>query len=178
MQIEALQERDWAQVKQIYLEAFPKAEQKPFSSLKRGVKKGKLEIYAAKEGDMLLGFAVVIPYGDQVMVDYLAVNQRLRSRGTGSRILQQVCRRFSDKAVVLLIEELDEQAANHAQRVARRKFYLKNGFRSADLHPQINGSAMEVLVWGKSVTRQGYLNLQKHALGTLFYHLARIRLGT
>lgn len=36
MQIEALQERDWAQVKQIYLEAFPKSEQKPFSSLKRG----------------------------------------------------------------------------------------------------------------------------------------------
>ena len=30
MQIEALQERDWAQVKQIYLEAFPKSEQKPF----------------------------------------------------------------------------------------------------------------------------------------------------
>lgn len=178
MHIEALQERDWEQVRRIYLEAFPKSEQKPFSSLKRGVKRGKLEIYAAKEEGTVLGFAVVIPHGDQVMVDYLAVNQRLRSRGTGSFILQQLCRRFSDKAVVLLIEELDEQAENYPQRVARRKFYVKNGFRSADLHPRINGSGMEVLVWGKPVTRQGYLNLQKHALGPLFFCLARIRLSS
>lgn len=50
MQIEALQERDWVQVKQIYLEAFPKSEQKPFSSLKRGVKRGNWRSMPQKRG--------------------------------------------------------------------------------------------------------------------------------
>ena len=47
--------------------------------------------------------------------------------------MQEICRYFSDKKVVLLIERLDEGAENQEQRIARRRFYLKNGFTSADI---------------------------------------------
>ena len=38
----------------------------------------------ASEEGRLLGFTVLIPYQDMVMVDYLAVSSKIRSKGTGS----------------------------------------------------------------------------------------------
>ena len=136
-----------------------------------------MEIHVAKEGQTALGFAAVIPYGSLVMVDYLAVNRNLRSRGTGSGILQGICRVFADRRILLLIERPDPKAGNQAQRIARRRFYQKNGFSSAGLFPRINGGDMEVLCYGGEVSERAYLTMQKYALGTLFFRLARIRMG-
>ena len=52
---------------------------------------------AATEGEQVLGFIVLIPYKDMVMADYLAVSSKVRSRGTGSYIMQNVCRQYKDK---------------------------------------------------------------------------------
>ena len=49
---------------------------------------------AAMEGELLLGFLAAVPYEDMVMVDYLAVSDKIRSKGTGSRLLQELCSRF------------------------------------------------------------------------------------
>lgn len=68
---------------------------------------------------------MVIPYKNLVMVDYLAVSGKVRSKGTGSLLIQEMCRRFKDRKIILLIEQLDETAANSAQRIARKNFYLK-----------------------------------------------------
>lgn len=111
--------------KSIYMEAFPKRERKPFFVLKHSVKRGKARVFTASDENRLLGFTVAIPYQNMVMVDYLAVSGKIRSKGTGSFIMQEICQYFSDKKVVLLIERLDEGAENREQRIARRRFYLK-----------------------------------------------------
>lgn len=64
----------WPEIKKIYLEVFPKAERKPYLSLRHSVKKGKALLMTASENNQLLGFTVLIPYQDMVMVDYLAVS--------------------------------------------------------------------------------------------------------
>lgn len=92
MKLLQVQKEQWDAVKEIYLEAFPKRERKPFFSLRRSVKRGKVQLLTAAEGDQILGFTAVIPYENMVMVDYLAVSGKIRSRGTGSYILQEVCR--------------------------------------------------------------------------------------
>ncbi len=45
----------------------------------------------------------------------------------------------------LLIEKLDEQSKNQTQRIARRKFYLKNGFTSSGIFIHGASGEMEVL---------------------------------
>ena len=112
MEFKLLKEEQWAEIKSIYMEAFPKRERKPFFTLKRSVKKKKAVIMTASEENQILGFVVLIPYKDMVMVDYLAVSSRIRSKGTGSYIMQNVCREFSDKKIVLLIERLEDDADN------------------------------------------------------------------
>ena len=66
---------------------------------------------------------------------YLAVNDKIRSKGYGSAILQCIKQRFSNKAIALNIEPLDPKSDNYAQRIKRFEFYLKNGF--VDTHYQI-----------------------------------------
>ena len=191
MKVLQIQKEQWEEVKEIYLEAFPKRERKPFSSLRRGVRRGKVQLLTAVEGDQVLGFTAVIPYESMVMVDYLAVSGKIRSRGTGSEILQEVCRIFADKkivllglpviltvtfVIVLLIEKEDARAENCQQRIARRRFYVKNGFASSGIFTDGQSGAMEIMTSGGSVTPGEYLRLQKYALGRLFFRLSRIRI--
>lgn len=97
--------------------------------MQHSVKCGKVQIFVETVNNAVQGFIVVIPFKNMIMVDYLAVSAKTRSRGTGSRMLQDICQRFSGKKVVLLIERLEDEAENKEQRIARRKFYLKNGLR-------------------------------------------------
>lgn len=174
MKITKLQPKQWSDVKEIYLEAFPKCERKPFLSLKRSVKKGKAIIYTATEDSQLLGFVAVMPYKNMVMVDYLAISGKIRSKGTGSLIMKEICEIYSDKKIVLLIEKIDDSAENSEQRVARRRFYIKNGFTSSDIFIEGVSGNMEILNYGEKVTEQEYLSLHEHALGKLFFRLSKI----
>lgn len=172
MELTTAQPCPWAELKEIYLDAFPKRERKPYFLLRRSVKQGMTQLIAAADGGALLGFAAVIPYRDMVMVDYLAVSSRIRSNGTGSRILQEICGRFAGRKIVLLIERLDDGAENREQRIARKRFYLKNGFASSGLFVTGVSGDMEVLTYGGAVSPEAYWDLQKYALGSLMFRLS------
>lgn len=166
----------WKEIKKIYLEAFPKSERKPFVIVKHSVKTGKANIITATDEDILQGFAIVIPFKNTVMVDYLAVSDKIRSRGTGSKLINEVCRQFADKKIALLIERIDDNAPNKEQRLARRKFYMKNGFNSSDIFITGTSGEMEILNYGAKVSKKEYLNLQKYALGRFMFKLSRIKI--
>ena len=176
MEFSLAKQEQWPEIKEIYMEAFPKAERKPYFVLRCSVKKKKAMVMTASECGQVQGFVVLIPYRDMVMVDYLAVSSKIRSKGTGSYILEQVCRQFPDKKIVLLIERLDDTASNREQRSARRKFYMKNGFTSADIFMTGASGDMEILNYGGRVSDTEYMSLQQYALGKLFFRLSRIRI--
>ncbi len=168
-------QKPWKEIKEIYMEAFPKAERKPFFAVRRSVNNEKALLLTAMDNEILQGFAMVIPYKNMVMVDYIAISSKIRSQGTGSKILQEICRRFSDQKIVLLIERLDDTAENKDQRIARRKFYFKNGFTSSNIYITGRSGNMEVLNFGGTVSKQEYMDLQQYALGKLMFRLSGIR---
>lgn len=170
-------QKPWKEIKEIYLEAFPKSERKPFFTVRHSVKKGKTQLLTAIDNGILQGFVMVIPYKNMVMVDYLAVSGKIRNHGIGSKIMQEVCKRFSDKRIVLLIEKLDDNAENKEQRIARRKFYLKNGFTSSDIYITGYSGNIEILNYGGTVSPQEYMDLQRYALGKLMFRMSGIRLA-
>ena len=102
----SVEKNQWQEIRNIYIEAFPQKERKPFWVLQHSVKCGKVQIFVETVNNAVQGFIVVIPFKNMIMVDYLAVSAKTRSRGTGSRMLQDICQRFSGKKVVLLIERL------------------------------------------------------------------------
>lgn len=159
------------------MEAFPKAERKPFFTVRRSVNKGKSLLLTAMENEVLQGFVMAIPYKNMVMVDYLAVSSKIRSRGTGSKMMQEICRYFPGEKIVLLIERLDDTAENKDQRIARRRFYFKNGFTSSNIYITGRSGNMEILNFGGTVSKQEYMDLQQHALGKLMFRLSGIQLA-
>lgn len=177
MEILNANQKPWKEIKEIYMEAFPKAERKPFFTVRRSVNKGKSLLLTAMENEVLQGFVMAIPYKNMVMVDYLAVSSKIRSRGTGSKMMQEICRYFPGKKIVLLIERLDDTAENKDQRIARRRFYFKNGFTSSDIYIAGNSGNMEILNFGGTVSKQEYLDLQQYALGKLLFRLSGIKLA-
>ena len=165
MEILNANQKPWKEIKEIYMEAFPKAERKPFFTVRRSVNKGKSLLLTAMENEVLQGFVMAIPYKNMVMVDYLAVSSKIRSRGTGSKMMQEICRYFPGEKIVLLIERLDDTAENKDQRIARRRFYFKNGFTSSNIYITGRSGNMEILNFGGTVSKQEYMDLQQHALG-------------
>lgn len=137
-----------------------------------------MQQFTAIEGDKILGFVAAIPLENLVMVDYLAVNFKMRGKGTGSFLIQELCRTYQGKKVVLLIEQLDASAKNQKQRIARRSFYLKNGFTSSQLQVHGVSGTMEVMNFGRKVSPEEYLKLQKYALGSLLFKLSKMKLVT
>ncbi len=171
------EKQQWHEIKKIYLEAFPKRERKPYFMLRHAVRRQKATVMAAVENGQLLGFTALIPYHDMVMVDYLAVSSKIRSKGTGSRLLQNVLKRFPNKKIVLLIERPDDTADNKEQRIARRRFYLKNSFVSSDIFITGASGDMEILVCGGTVSCEEYMDLQRHALGGILFRLSHIKIS-
>ena len=177
MEFTSVKKQQWSEIKEIYMEAFPKCERKPFFLLRQSIKRKKAVLAVAAEGNQLLGFTVFVVYKDMVMIDYLAVSSKVRSRGTGSYIMQNVCRQYKDKKIVLLIERLDDKAENKEQRIARRKFYLKNGFTSSDIFITGASGEMEIMNFGEKVSEEAYIDLQKYALGTVMFRLSKIKVA-
>lgn len=168
--------KPWKEIKEIYFEAFPRSERKPFFTIRRSVGKRKTLLLTAVENGILQGFVTVIPYKNMVMVDYLAVSGKIRSKGIGSKILQEICKLFSDKKIVLLIEKVDDSSENKEQRISRRKFYLKNGFESSNIYISGYSGNMEILNFGGTVSAQEYLDLQQYALGKLLFKMSGIHI--
>ena len=90
MQIKPMDNSQWPAIQEIYKEAFPKSEQKPFFLLKQPVRSGKAQLWTAEEDGQLLGFLLADIWKDLVLVDYLAVSSKSRGKGTGSQLLQHV----------------------------------------------------------------------------------------
>lgn len=176
LELRQLTEEQWPEIIEIYKDSFPKREQKPLFVLKHSVKTGKIKIFAALEEEKILGFAATIPYKNMVMVDYLAVSKNVRSKGTGSFILNGICEHFSGRKIVLLIERVGTNSENEEQIVSRRKFYLKNGFYSSGIFMVDKGGEMEVMNFQGKVTPEDFIELQKYTLGWLFYKLSGTKL--
>lgn len=85
---------------------------------------------------------------------------------------------FFGKKIVLLIEKLDDSAENKEQRISRRKFYLKNGFKSSNIYIAGYSGNMEILNFGGTVSPQEYMDLQRYALGKRMFRMSGIHLDT
>lgn len=85
------------------------------------------------DDDSFCGFSYVVENDDLVFILYLAVNDEIRSRGYGSRILEYVKAKAGERPIVLDIEPLDPNAENYEQRKRRLAFYEKNGYFNTGL---------------------------------------------
>ena len=162
---------DKKKVKRLYLEAFPKEERVSFMLLAAREKKGNGDLLALKDGDLFVGMVSVLRYEDLAYIFYLAVDEGLRGRGYGSRVLSSLKERYSGCRIFLAREQLDEKADNYEQRVSRHSFYQKNGLVDFPCKITEQKVIYDVMGIGDNVTAKEYDKLITRWAGKFFRRL-------
>ena len=121
----------YPQVRRLLAEAFPPAELIPEWVMNALALRRSFDFTAYFDPEEPSGFCGVtftIHSDDLLFVVFLATNPALRSRGYGTRILDQLKERFPGFAIALEIEPMTTDASNFHQRERRLAFYQRNGF--------------------------------------------------
>lgn len=142
----------YRQVKQLYRRAFPRYERAPWSWLMLKSRHDRANFWAFFDQDRFVGLAFFIHgAGKMHYLYYLAVNDQVRSRGYGSRILAQLRKLYRAGTIVLDCEQPDPDADNHQQRLKRMAFYAKNGFYRTNRFHHDRGEVFHILASKKAV---------------------------
>lgn len=125
----AVSRTDYQNIKQLFLQAFPKEERPPFFLLKNKAGKGKGTFLVIEEGKEFLGFFHLVVSDDLVYLAFFAMKAECRSHGYGSQALVQLKEHYQGRKILIAREKLDPSADNYAMRVRRYGFYCRNGFQ-------------------------------------------------
>ncbi len=159
------------QIEQLYEEAFPEEEKKPFSMILEREAKNTVEVLAAisedsaKEPEAFRGEAITAKYEDMVLLDYFAIDAECRGKGNGSKTLKALQERYGKQRFFLEIERTGVPAPNAEDRKRRKKFYLSNGMKQMDYYVEVRGVEMEVLTYNCEITYEEYRALYRNVYG-------------
>ena len=165
-----------AAARSLYLTAFPKEERAPFFFLKARARQGRAQLLAALDGERFAGLSYIVTLEDMTYLFYLAVERELRGQGAGGAIIAALRKMYPHSRIFLSREQLDENAANLPQRIARREFYLKNGFTDMGACVQESKMTYDVMGIGGKVAPQEYDRLITSWSGRLVRGLFTMRL--
>lgn len=169
------------QIKTLYMEAFPKAERKPFSLIIEKSRDGSADILsiesqttesqtiksqATESRTKFVGEAILAKDGDLVLLDYFAIAPGMRNCGAGSRALELLLQRYQKYRFFLEIESTVHAAPDSDRRLRRKDFYLRNGMACMDYLVSLWGVEMEILTNGCTVSYQEYYSLYEHLYGS------------
>lgn len=169
--------RQWMQIYFLYRSAFPKAERRPFSTIRSMSKTGQVDVWYFEEDGQFAGLATTVN-GDNnlTLLDYFAVSEKNRDKGWGSKIIPMIMEQYQGRHLFGEIEALDPAADNYENRKRRKQFYLRLGLVARDIYVRFFGVEMEILTTGYPITYQEYEDFYRKNLGEAFAkNLAEIK---
>lgn len=159
----------------LYQEAFPEQERKPFSLIERKAAMGEMELLLIREEKKRIGFAIVA-YGERlVLLDYFAISPRWRGQGYGSAALELIRELYSDRPLFLEIEKplMTENVKAPDIRQRRKAFYLRNGMLETGVNVELFGVKMELLATVPGLTFEACEPLYRSLLGPIYRNLVK-----
>lgn len=175
----ATTERQLANIRPLYEEAFPKSEKKPFEFILQKREQASFEILEiVDEAQEFCGLAIMMLYEALVLLDYFAIAPQCRGRGLGSQALKDLQERYAGKKFMLEVEStvgLDAlpESEKHL-RLRRKAFYLRNGMRPMDFQVDLFGVEMEILAYGEKVTFEEYYSILKSTVPPNLIHHVKL----
>lgn len=113
--------------KELYERAFPKSEKYPLIMLQLLTCRSGIDAHAFFDEGEFVGMIYTVASEKMVFVLYLAVNDAIRSKGYGTKIVEWLKKRAGSRTIGLNIEPVDSTAENAEQRARRASFYERNG---------------------------------------------------
>ena len=132
-------------IKRLYKQSFNKSERKPFYIITNMVKSGKTDLWYFEKNGKFAGMCATINGSDTILLDYLAVAENKRGIGIGTEMISDILDYYKGYGVFLEIEEVAPTYINNDERIRRREFYLRSGFKPMNTFVKLFGVNMELL---------------------------------
>jgi len=123
--------KQYKEIKRLQQTAFPQNELYPMWVLRLLALRKNVHYISFHEDNDFCGLIYYSVSNSLIYVFYVAVNDRIRSKGIGTKIFEWLKAKYPDKEITLNIEPIDETANNAEQRVKRMHFYEKQGFKDS-----------------------------------------------
>ena len=150
---------DDPELRRLYETAFPVEEQIPYDDIIYLLDAMDIDYTAYYEGDMLVGFTMVLCMPKYNWGWYFAVREELRGKGVGQGILTAVLDKYRDGRPFIMDIESPYQpdAPNPEQRKRRHEFYLRNGMKDTMTSRTWDGITFTILTSSdEPFTQQDY----------------------
>ena len=161
--------KDHRSIVELMQTAFPPEERIPVWILELLARKRNVNFNAWYDNSELCGVTYTIESEKMMFLLYFAVNAQLRSKGYGSRIIEEIRKIAGDREVILNVEKPDESAGNNTQRIKRIAFYKRNGFCQSDFDLRIEGTDYLVFSTNATPNREEFDGIVKE------YHIGAVQ---
>lgn len=152
----------WTKIHALAKEAFPPEEYLAPEVLVKMAEDDQFDFLALTENETFVGFMVVQTYKSLSYLFFLAIDSRVRAMGYGSRAIETLKERYPDKKQVVDFEMIDEAASNNPQRIKRKAFYLRNGYKETGLFLSYYGVDYEVMCMDDLFNEDDFKGLMKN----------------
>lgn len=134
-------------IKEIYHSSFAEEDRMPFGMMIAMSYLWNTDFLAFYDGDTLCGLIYLATIGKQSFVMFFAVDERLRSKGYGSRILDYIQRAHPLNKIIISIEPCNDiHLADIDLRRKRKDFYLRNGYSETGYLMKLGGKSQEIII--------------------------------
>lgn len=156
----------WLRIYNLYRQAFPRYERKPFAIIRSMYKKGSSDIWYFEKDGRFAGFVFTVNREEAILIDYLAVCPKRRGERIGSEILTQMREFYAPKGIFVEIESVFAECENKEERLRRKEFYFKNGMVPMRVMVLLFGVEMELLGVGCKLTFDEYFSFYHDVYGS------------
>lgn len=151
----------WNKIDSLAIEAFPPKEYLAPDKLVEMSMADNFDFWALTDGDASVGFMVVQTHKNLAYLFFLAIDPSCRAKGYGSQAIETLRALYPDKKQVVDFEMIAEAAPNNIQRIKRRQFYLKNGYKETGLFLSYLGVDFEVFCMSDDFNAQEFKDMMK-----------------
>ncbi len=144
-------------INEVYLSSFPERDRVPWSFLLKKSSNKNMDFLAFYDEGKFVGFTYLISTTTKLYILYLAIDDKVRSKGYGSRILN-IIKQLNDRTIFLSIEEVAEKHKDYSTRKKRLEFYQKNGFAKNDYSLKEMGQIFETLSFNGGIVREDLID--------------------
>ena len=144
-------------IRKIYCDAFPKKDRMAFPLMIAMSKLWNTEFLSFYDGDTAVGMIYLAKNHGLVFIMFLAVDEKIRSKGYGSKILRYIRNRYASRKIIVSIEPCEEAAPDLDVRKKRKQFYLRNGYSETGYRMKLNGTEQEILISGNEFRKAEFL---------------------